>query len=208
MWIKICGVTTVEDALLASESGADAVGVNLVPSSPRCATRELARGMARALPESVPVVAVVADLTVSSLEQLRTECSIRWLQLHGAETPETLACLLPDAYKAVRIGGAPDVRAAELFAGELLLADAKVAGKLGGSGVAFDWSLVTDLARRRKVVLAGGLHAGNVADAIRRARPWGVDVASGVEQDGDPRRKDPDKLRRFVAAARRAAEDE
>jgi phosphoribosylanthranilate isomerase len=205
VWIKICGVTNVDDARLASDSGADAVGVNLVPASPRSVAPELAREIAGALPASVRVVAVVADLSASIMAGLRSQCGIRWLQLHGSESPETLAALLPDAYKAVRISDVLDAEAADRFPGELVLADAKVKGVLGGSGVAFDWRLVTDLARRRRLVLAGGLDAGNVGKAVREVRPFGVDVASGVERDGDPRRKDPEKIRRFVAEARQAA---
>jgi phosphoribosylanthranilate isomerase len=111
---------------------------------------------------------------------------------------------LPEAYKAIRIENETDVAEAARFAGARLLADSKVPGELGGSGKSFDWTLVRELGRKRALVLAGGLHPENVAEAVRSVRPFGVDTASGVE-GADPRRKDLEKMRRFVSAARAAA---
>jgi len=111
--------------------------------------------------------------------------------------------VLPHALKAVRIGGADDVRAARLYHGDRLLLDAKIEGELGGTGAAFDWRLAADLARQRAVVLAGGLSPDNVGHAVRIVRPFGVDVASGVESA--PGVKDPARVRAFVHEARRAS---
>jgi phosphoribosylanthranilate isomerase len=122
------------------------------------------------------------------------------VQLHGDETAGDVAALLPHAYKAVRIGGADDVAVAESMPGEYLMVDARVAGSLGGTGHTFDWTLVTGLARRRKLTLAGGLTPENVRAAIELAHPWCVDVASGVESA--PRVKDMARVRAFVDAAR------
>ena len=111
---------------------------------------------------------------------------------------------LPRAFKAYGVGSAADAATAAAYGGERLLVDARVPGALGGTGVSFDWSLVVELARERPLILAGGLHADNVAEAVRVVRPFGVDTASGVERAGDARRKDPEKLQSFVRAARRA----
>jgi phosphoribosylanthranilate isomerase len=203
LWIKVCGITSVDDASAALDAGADALGVNFVPRSKRYVDVTAARRVREAVGDRAELVAVVADLSAAELAELRERTGIAWLQLHGNETPAALSAVLPRAYKALRIATAADVDVARGFAGERLLADAKVKGELGGTGQAFDWQLVVGLAVERAVVLAGGLTPENVAQAVRVARPFGVDVASGVEGK-DPRRKDPERLRRFVARARAA----
>ncbi len=200
MWIKICGVTTPQDALLVVEAGADALGVNLVPGSKRRVDEATARAIVAAVRGRIDVVGVIADESAGRARELRAELGLDLLQLHGDELPEQLVAVLPAAYKAVRIADAADVGDAARFAGERLLCDAKVEGALGGTGARFDWSLVVGLARARNVVLAGGLTPDNVAEAIRAVEPYGVDVASGVERS--PRIKDPELVRRFVAQAR------
>jgi len=204
VWIKICGVTSVEDALVAARAGADAVGVNFVASSKRFVSVSTARSIVEALPDEVEAIAVVADLGVDALRALVTESGVRRVQLHGNEPPAIVESLGALAYQAVRIATATDVERARSFAGELLLADAKVDGALGGTGHVFDWELVRELSAARPLVLAGGLTAENVASAIERVQPYGVDTASGVET-ANPRVKDPSKVTRFIEAARRAA---
>jgi len=206
LWIKICGVTSVDDARLVVRAGADAVGLNLVPSSKRCIDRATAGGITRALDGHVEVVLVVADLSLVELVALQSELGPVTLQLHGSEPPELLRGVLPRAYKAVRIGSGADVTAASAYAGSRLLTDAKVEGALGGTGHRFDWSLVTALARERALVLAGGLTPETVGAAVAQVRPYGVDTASGVE-GVDPRRKDAERVSAFVVAARHAAAD-
>jgi phosphoribosylanthranilate isomerase len=203
VYVKICGVTRVGDALSCVEAGATAIGLNFIPTSKRRVDEDTARQIVAAVDGRIGVVAVVADLSVAAMQALRDRVGIDWLQLHGDEAREHLAAVLPHALKAVRIGGAADVRFARGYGGERLLADAKVAGELGGTGSAFDWSLVQELARERAVILAGGLSPDNVADAIRAVRPFGVDVASGVESA--PGLKDMEKVRSFISAARSAA---
>jgi phosphoribosylanthranilate isomerase len=203
LWIKICGITGVDDARMVVRAGVNAVGVNLVPSSKRCVSAALAREIVQAIGSEVEVVAVVADRGVEALLALRSELGVHALQLHGSEPPAVLARLLPQAFRAVRIADAADVALARSFAGTRLLVDAKVPGALGGTGHTFDWSLVTELARERSLILAGGLTPDNVGSAVERVRPYGVDTASGVE-GADPRRKDRDRVVRFVEAARRA----
>lgn len=203
---KICGVTSVEDAELALGVGATSLGLNLVPSSPRAIDVETARRIAQAIGDRAISVLVVADRSVDEMTELLRATGAACLQLHGQEPPEVVECVLPHAYKAAHIGSPADVARAEAYPGDYLLVDAKVPGKLGGTGVRVDWSLVEPLARRRMLILAGGLHAENVAEAIARVRPFCVDVASGVERDGEPRRKDEAKLAAFARAVREAGE--
>lgn len=203
LWIKICGLTSVEDALLALEAGADALGVNFVPSSKRFVELDVGRAIRDAVGSRAEVVGVVADRSLAELALLRERTGIEWLQLHGNESAEAVRALLPRAYKAIRIGTASDADRARDVPGERLLADAKVDGELGGTGRTFDWQLVNGLAEERPLVLAGGLTAENVAEAVRTVRPFGVDVAGGVE-GSNPRRKDPERLGKFIRAARGA----
>jgi phosphoribosylanthranilate isomerase len=204
MFVKICGITNTEDATLAVDAGADAIGVNLVRSSPRYVDELTAREIARAVAGQIEVVGVVANLSIDEMQRLRADLGIRDLQLHGDESQGTLAAILPAAYKAVRVSAAEDAASAASWPGDKLLVDAKVPGALGGTGTTFDWTLVHGLCQMRHVLLAGGLTPENVQEAIDAAGPWGVDVASGVEEARDPRRKDAAKVRAFIARARRA----
>lgn len=202
-YVKICGVTSVEDAALCVESGATAIGLNFIPTSKRRVDNDKARAIVDSVRGKVETVGVVADLTPDEMRALRTEVGFEWLQLHGSEPDTAIVEMQPFAFKAVRIGDAEDARLAEAVPGDRLLADSKVNGELGGTGAALDWFLVRRLAEDRCLVLAGGLTPENVAQATQLVRPWGVDVASGVESS--PGIKDPDKVRAFVLAARGGA---
>lgn len=193
--IKVCGVTNVADARMCVEEGVDAIGVNFVQSSARCVDVAQAREIADAILGKALVVGIVADLDVGSMVDLRERAALGCLQLHGDEPPDALVPLLPHAYKALR---ATDVAREGEYGGEHILVD----GPSPGSGKSFDWSIVSALAKRRKLTIAGGLHAGNVAEAMAVTLPYCVDVASGVEVPGDPRRKDPVRVRAFVRAIR------
>ena len=202
-FVKICGITSVDDALLAIAAGADALGLNLVPSSKRVIDIPTAAHIAASVGDLVELVAVVANRGADELEGLRRATGIRWLQLHGAETPGDLQAVQPEAYEAVAIGGPEDIERAAQFGGDRLLLDAKSpSGELGGTGLRFDWSLAQPLVRTRKVIIAGGLYADNVAEVIRTLKPFGVDVASGVELAQNPRKKHEALLRSFVYAVR------
>jgi phosphoribosylanthranilate isomerase len=205
MHVKICGVTSIDDALAAVDLGASAIGLNFVPSSPRRIDVVRAKAIADAIHSAkgkrIQVVGVVADLSVDDMRALVRDAGLDCLQLHGDESPEVLSPLLPHAYKAVRIATADDAARAATFPGDHLLVDAKVEGALGGTGATFDWSLVTDLAKTKKLTLAGGLTPANVAVAARAVRPYCVDVASGVESA--PGVKDREKMRAFIEAAKR-----
>lgn len=202
--VKVCGITTVADAQAAAAAGADYLGLNFVSSSKRFIEPARAARLIQDAALSVTWVGVVADLARPALQQLRAETGVDALQLHGHESPELLASLPPSDFQAVRIGSAADVAASQRYGGALLLVDAKApGGELGGTGHSFDWRLVTALAKRRRIFLAGGLRPDNVAQAVQLVRPFGVDVASGVESS--PGRKDTEKMQAFIRAARAAA---
>lgn len=201
--VKICGVTSPEQALACVEAGADSVGVNFVSASVRCVSVATAAAIVHAVGGRALVVGVVAGLGVPALRVLREATGVGCLQLHGDEGPDDVTALLPHAYKAVRVSNRDDVARARAMPGEYVLVDAKVDGALGGTGHTFDWSLVVDLARARRLVLAGGLTPENVARAVAAVHPWCVDVASGVESA--PGVKDAAKVRAFVEAVRAAA---
>lgn len=199
--VKICGVTSVEDALACVDAGASSIGVNFIPSSPRRVSAKTARAISIAVGERALVVGVVADLELDAMRALKDDALLGCLQLHGDERPDVVAALLPHAYKALRIATEWDVARAGLYPGVYILVDAKVKGALGGTGRVFDWDLVRDLATARRLTLAGGLTPENVASAVRAVRPFSVDVASGVEA-GSPGKKDLSRVRDFIAAAR------
>ena len=201
MRIKVCGITTPEDAAGCVALGVDWLGLNFVPSSPRCIDVATAVAIRDAVRGRAELVGVVADRPLAALVELRRDAGLDRLQLHGSEPPELVQKLAPHAFKALRIGSAADVAAADGYPG-LLLVDAKVAGALGGTGRTVDFALVAPLSRTHKLLLAGGLGPANVAAAVRTVKPWGVDVASGVERS--PRVKDLDKVRAFVESARLA----
>ena len=199
--IKICGITSVADAELAVACGVEAIGLNFWPGSSRHVDAGTARAIVDAVGARTLVVGVFVDASLDAVRAAIGATGIGCAQLHGNESPAMLAALLPHAYKALRVRDANIADEARRFGGNYLLLDAYSPTAPGGTGATFDWALAAHLARERKVTLAGGLHAGNVADAIRRVRPYCVDVASGVE-GGDPRVKDAAKLRAFVDAVR------
>jgi phosphoribosylanthranilate isomerase len=199
--VKICGVTRPEDAEASVEAGADAIGLNFFPKSPRCVDAATARRIVEAIAGRALAVGVFVDADAAAIEALRSATGIGCIQLHGDEPPELLASFLPHAYKAIRVRGPEALVEARRFAGEHILLDAYVPGMPGGTGARFDWSLAAQLAHERKLTLAGGLDPSNVAAAIAAVQPYCVDVASGVESA--PGRKDPEKVRAFIQAAKR-----
>lgn len=199
--IKVCGITTAEHAEACVALGVDWLGLNFVPSSPRCIDLAVAGRIHDAVRGRAELVGVVADRDEAGLLALRREAHLDRLQLHGSEPPELVRAVGTFAFKALRVGDDADIAAAAVYDG-LLLVDAKVAGALGGTGRTVDFTLVAPLARKRPILLAGGLTPGNVADAVRAVEPWGVDVASGVERS--PGVKDLDAVAAFVTNARQA----
>ncbi len=204
--IKICGITSPEDGLLAAEAGADAVGFVFWAMSPRRVDVERAAAISRLLPPFVLRVGVFVDASPGEMARAADTVGLDLLQLHGDEPPEAFAALPRRALKAVRVGRGFKANEALRYAGQAagLLVDTRLAGDTampGGTGVPFDWSLVKGLrAQVPFLVLAGGLSAENVASAIEAVRPDAVDVSSGVE--AMPGRKDPARVRAFVEAVR------
>jgi phosphoribosylanthranilate isomerase len=201
--VKCCGMTRVEDAVLAAELGADAIGLIFTARSRRQVGVDRARAIARALPPMVTTVALFMDEDAAFVDEVIATVQPDLLQFHGAESDPWCAQFGRPYLKAVAMGegreALPRLRAFPGAAG--LVLDGHGLGEAGGSGKAFDWSLMPrDLAQ--PVILAGGLQPGNVGEAIRIARPWGVDVSSGIESA--PGIKDPARLAAFLAAVRAA----
>ncbi|HEY2733597.1 MAG TPA: phosphoribosylanthranilate isomerase [Polyangiales bacterium] len=200
--VKICGVTSVEDAQLCVEAGADAIGLNFWAGSPRCVSSDVARAIRAALPPHVLCVGVFVDADHDELLRVKREVGLGCLQLHGDESAELVTRLLPHAYKAIRVRAESVHDDVARYPGEHVLLDAYVPGAHGGTGARFDWHLAAGFVTTRKITLAGGLHPDNVIEAIHSVRPFCVDVASGVELT--PRRKDPARVRSFVSRAKNA----
>jgi phosphoribosylanthranilate isomerase len=200
--VKICGLTTVDDAVRCTEAGADALGLNFWPGSPRHVDVPTARAIVEACGDQATMVGVFVDFTLDQVREILQETGTQWAQLHGDETPGLVAELLPHAYKAIGVKDGSAIELAREYPGEHLLLDASVPGMPGGTGRTFDWAIAASVAKERKLTLAGGLTPDNVADAVRAVRPFRVDVASGVESA--PGRKAPDLVQQFVEAARGA----
>lgn len=202
--VKICGVTTLEDARFALACGADALGLNFVPGTPRCLREDAAASLAAALPPFGVRVGVFVNEDPRRIEQIARQVGLDAVQLHGDETPEDCRRLGERGLRVIRglrVRGPETLAEAERFPGCAILLDAWVEGRLGGTGRTFDWSLARRLAERRTVILSGGLKPENVAQAIQEVRPYGVDASSGVEGPA-PGRKDPERVRRFIENAR------
>ena len=200
MFVKICGVTSEEDALLAVAMGADAVGFVFAPS-PRQVSTQTVYDITRRLPPEILTVGVFRDELPERVFEMASRSGVKAVQLHGRETSRHVAQLSENVrwiIKAVA-AGSPEAARADEYGTDLVLVDASEPG----SGRVFDWSLVDAIPGGLRLILAGGLNPDNVADAIDAVRPWGVDVSSGVESS--PGRKDPVKVRQFVARARAAA---
>ncbi|GAB4495785.1 MAG: phosphoribosylanthranilate isomerase [Anaerolineales bacterium] len=200
--IKICGITTLNDALAAVDAGADLLGFNFYPQSPRYIEPDSCRKITSLLGMECPHITLVGVFVNSPAPQIGAileTCHLHLAQLHGDEPPEMLAALGKRAFKAFR-GVPTDITAYTRDAAPALLVDSAVKGLYGGSGVTTDWGKAAELSKQIPLLLAGGLTPGNVAQAIAQVRPWGVDTASGVESS--PGVKDVQKMRDFVAAAR------
>ena len=197
--IKICGITHPDDARAAVDAGADLIGLNFVPGSPRCLDLRAAEAICARVAGEVERVAVFRDAAPEEIVRVLRRLEIERVQLHGSESEQDVEALDLPVIKAIR--GA-DVEAAESFPGTLLLVDHPEEG--GGTGKPWSWGDASELiARGFDVILAGGLNPENVREALGslgELLPWGVDVATGVE--GADRRKDPVRLAAFVRAVR------
>ena len=200
MFVKICGITNEDDALLAVAMGADAVGFIFAPS-PRQVAPQQVYDITRRLPPEILTVGVFRDEHPKLVLDIVNRAGLKAAQLHGNESPEAVAQVAAALRWVIKAypAGSPKVAQAASLATDLILLDAPSPG----SGRMFDWSLAGEVPEGMRLILAGGLDPDNVADAVRAVQPWGVDVASGVEKS--PGRKDPIKLKRFVERAKAAA---
>jgi phosphoribosylanthranilate isomerase len=204
--IKICGIKTLDDALAAIDLGADLIGFNFYPKSPRYVEVGVCRGIMSKVRTigRVTCVGVFVNATVDEIHATMDTCGLSLAQLHGDETVEFMETLEEKSFKAFR--GIPE--SVDGFAGDdapAFLIDASVKGTYGGSGITADWNGATELAKKYPLLLAGGLTPENVAEAVGRVKPWGVDVASGVESA--PGEKDARKMKAFVRAVRSVSRD-
>ena len=199
--IKICGIKTVDDALAAMDAGADMLGFNFYPKSPRYINAGHCRDIMSVMRKygHIIYVGVFVNARVEEIRAVIETGALTFAQLHGDETSEMIRALDGKAFKAFR--GVP--QSLDGFARDeapAFLIDASVRGAYGGTGAQADWSGAARLAKQFPLLLAGGLTPENVAEAVRQVSPWGVDVASGVEST--PGKKDPDKMKAFVNAVR------
>lgn len=210
--IKICGLTNLGDARGAVEAGADWLGFVFYPGSPRRVEPEAVRDIVEIIKAAMPdtqCVGVFVDEPNEAVRQIMDYCRLDRVQLHGSEPPDEVSRFDGRAFKALRLRWSEEAEAAlTMYAPQEpppdLLLDSFHPRIPGGTGEVGDWSLVAEVAKQRRIILAGGLTPANVAAAIHQVRPWGVDVSSGVESF--PGRKDHTAMRAFTAAVRAAAD--
>jgi phosphoribosylanthranilate isomerase len=201
--VKTCGVTSVSDAQAAVEAGTDAIGLMFYDGSPRRVLLETAQQIAASLPPSVLRVGVFVDPKPADVFTAIQLCGLTLLQFHGAETQQFCQQFGIMTMKAFRVKDADSLAPLAYFGADAFLLDSYVPDKAGGTGETFNWDLAVEAKKfGRPIFLAGGLTPENVASAIRAAQPYAVDVSSGVEFS--PGKKDPEKIRAFIAAARGA----
>jgi phosphoribosylanthranilate isomerase len=210
LWVKICGNTSLEDALLAAEAGADAVGFVFAPS-PRRVSAEQVAAITLKLPSSIEKIGVFVDSSFDEIETAVRDCGLTGVQLHFDGTEDLPLRLREKFGPGLRIVralhyGPEVVGRIGVLAGDdridAVLIDSRTAKAVGGTGTSYDWNAAESLFRGAgaRLIVAGGLTPSNVSEAVERLRPWGVDVVSGVEIA--PGRKDPAKVRAFVRNAR------
>lgn len=202
--IKICGITREGDALDAVRAGADALGFLFYPKSKRHISPEQARDIIRTLPPLITAVGVFANEDAKKIAAIRETCGLDAVQLHGEETPEFCRSLPGKTIKAFRLQNAETLVDAHAFSTGAWLFDGYAPNQRGGAGLPFNWEWIRQSRPLpRPFIVAGGLTPANVGNCIKTVRPYAVDVSSGVEEKAG--KKNADKMRRFVAAVRKAA---
>jgi phosphoribosylanthranilate isomerase len=201
--VKICGVRTLEEAAAAVDAGADALGFNFWPRSPRYVTPETARGIAGSVSPLIATVGVFVNEERRSIEETVSRVGLSAVQLHGDETPEFCAGLgFTKIIKAFRVSDDFNVEVIRDYPVNMALLDSGIKGSYGGTGKSFDWRVAVEAKRIVPLILAGGITVDNVAEAIQLVKPYAVDVCSGVESE--PGRKDITKLNAFMAVVAQA----
>lgn len=193
--VKICGITNIEDALLAADLGADALGF-IFAESPRQIDSEKARAIIHELPPFVKTVGVFVNEEPEKIKEIQLECGLDLVQLHGDESPEQCRNLMPYSIKSFRIKDETGIKGIDKYKGAVraILLDTYQKGKAGGTGKTFDWSLAIKVKEIGiPIILAGGLGPENIQEAIATVKPYAVDVSSSIEEK--PGKKNPDRMK-------------
>ena len=198
--IKICGITHLKDALTAVNAGADALGFIFVPDTPRFVNSDQVAAIVAELPPFITTVGIFANKDAAKIKTIADQCRLDAVQLHADVTPEFCRNLDKKVIKVVRVKDESSLSILSNYDVNAFLLDTYVEGKMGGTGEVFDWNLALRAKHYGRIIVAGGLKPDNVAHAVRRVKPYGVDVGSGVESE--PGRKDSDKIRKFVDAVK------
>ena len=201
--VKICGITNGDDAMTGVSAGADALGFIFYAPSSRCVTPDRVREIARRLPEKVCRVGVFVDHDPEEVRRIARFCGLDLIQLHGKESPEYCGLFPPSVLiKAVSLRSEDDLDSLSQYPVKAVLVDAYDPVQPGGTGKTCDWNLARRAGERHRLILAGGLNAGNILAALEAVSPLAVDVGSGVEER--PGKKDPEKMKDLVAIVKRA----
>jgi phosphoribosylanthranilate isomerase len=199
--VKICGITSLDDALLALDAGADALGFVFFENSPRNVDPERAAAIIANLPPFIQVVGLFVNAHLDFVNATADRCGLDIIQLHGDETPAYCDSVRRRVIKVFRVRGMESLAPIADYRVAAYLLDAYSPDAYGGTGSSFNWDCAVAAKRHGAVVLAGGLDPENVASAVAKVRPYGVDVSSGVE--AFPGKKDPEKVRRFIEQAKK-----
>jgi len=198
--IKICGITNLEDALIACKLGADVLGFIFSPKSQRQIAPDRAEQIISKIPPFIKSVGVFVNQSTEDIKKLQKRCGFDVIQLHGNESPTFCNSFKQKVIKAIHIEDKSDLFKMTEYKVSAFVLDTKVKGMFGGTGKTFDWQLAIEAKKLGPVILSGGLTPENVAEAIGKVEPYAVDVATGVEVQ--PGIKDPDKLQAFIESAK------
>jgi len=193
--VKICGITNLEDAKAAMDMGADLLGFNFYPKSPRFVTPQSAADIINKLPAFIDIAGVFVNASIEQIRETISQCQLDWVQLHGKEDPQFCRLFLSDnvkTMKAIRVKDQSDIQKAENYFTDAILLDAFHPEKYGGTGLTFDWNIVGHIGKR--IFLAGGINPDNAVKAIKLG-VYGIDVCSGVE--AEPGKKDHKKMKKL-----------
>jgi len=193
--VKICGLTNYDDAAAAMDMGADLLGFNFYPDSPRYVTPKKAKGIINKLPGFMDTAGVFVNASIEQIHEIKDICQLDWVQLHGDEDPEFCRSLLSHnvkTMKAIRVKNQADIERADSFFTDAVLLDAFDPDKYGGTGLTFDWNVIGNISKR--IFLAGGINPGNAAAAVKLG-VYGIDVCSGIESR--PGKKDHRKMKKL-----------
>lgn len=200
LFVKICGITNLEDARFAVRCGADAIGFIFHEESPRFISHRRAADIVQTLPEHISKIGVFVNADLKFIRDIVRHVNLSAVQLLGQEAPDDLVNFETSVIKVFRVGKNFDVEIMKNYLVDAFLLDTMKAGVFGGTGKTFDWNVALKAKEYGRIILSGGLTPDNVEDAVRFVRPYGVDVSSGVESE--PGKKDPTKVRDFIARAK------